>query len=61
MRQKHPETFEQRHNLLKACAERAIPASIMLKHTRQLEGKTEAEKERIAASILAKIEAGEIV
>lgn len=51
---------EQRYKLMKVFSAADIPISVKLMHTDCMRGKTDEEKERIAAEILSKIESGEI-
>ena len=60
MKQTHPEAFEQRHNLLKVCAEEGIPASAMLKLVEPMDTMSEEEKEAFAKDLRLRLENGEI-
>lgn len=51
---------KQRYNLLKICMEKHISPNTVAEITTPMVGKPEEEKERIAAELIFKIQAGEI-
>lgn len=59
MKQGLPAERTNRQRLLKACLDRGLSQSTILHITEPMEGKSHDERERIAAELLPRVEAGE--
>ena len=59
MTQELPAERTNRQHLLKACLDRGLSQSTILRITEPMEGKSHEERERIAAELLPRVEARE--
>lgn len=56
MKQEVPEMYKNRYMLLKISTDMGLPSSILRQYTAPMRGKTEEEKEAIAAEAVKKLE-----